>query len=162
MLPFQWDRRSVFIQLQVPENLVGTRVEPLVYVHNHHLQLRGDASIPSWYFYLFLQALSPNKPRNIWTALFTTYLWIPFIRKKNSPTVLKQRKELLWRLYPHTHTHTKKKKTKKKTTFTCRLPDDSSIYYSLSSQTCLLFQRKIIFYIIWFPFIVTVRTQTKY
>ena len=51
--------------------------------------------------------------------------------------------------------------------FTCQLPDNSfQIYsrvegYSFSSQTCLLFQRKIIFDIIWFPFIVTVYIKPK-
>ena len=40
-------------------------------------------------------------------------------RRRNSPTVLKQRKELLRRLYPQNEL---------KKPFTCRLPDDSSIY----------------------------------
>ena len=42
--------------------------------------------------------------------------------------------------------------------FTCRLPDDSSIYIQ---QTCLLFQRKIVFDTIWFFFIVTVNIKPK-
>ena len=41
------------------KSLVRTRIEPVVYVHSRHLQLRGDATIPIITF-SFLQALSPN------------------------------------------------------------------------------------------------------
>ena len=44
------------------KSLVGTRVEPVVYVHSRLLQLRGDAAIPIFNPppLFFLQALSPN------------------------------------------------------------------------------------------------------
>ena len=62
--PFQWDRRSVFIQLSSSRNcLVGTRVEPVVYVHNRHLQLRGNAVIlikPFSFFTSFKSELKQN------------------------------------------------------------------------------------------------------
>ena len=70
----------------------------------------------------------------------------------SSPTVLNQRKELLQWLYPL---------NKLKNFFYMSASRwQFSIYsrvegYSFSSQTCLLFQRKIIFDIIWFPFIVS-------
>ena len=72
-------------------------------------------------------------------------------QKLFSPTVLKQRNELLRRLYPLNELIN---------LFACRLPDDSSITaelrYSISSQLRLLFQRKIVFDTVWFFFIFTV------
>jgi len=43
--------------------LVGTRVEPVVYVHSRHLQLRGDAAIlikPFSFFTSFKSELKQN------------------------------------------------------------------------------------------------------
>ena len=76
-------------------------------------------------------------------------------QKQISPMVLKQRKELLRRLYPLNEW----KKL-------LHVGFQFNIYsrvegYSFSSQTCLLFQRKIFFDIIRFPFIVTVNIKPK-
>ena len=82
----------------------------------------------------------------------------PFCYKKNSPTVLKQRKELLRRLYPQN----KLKKNFYMSAFRRQFNICSRVEgYSFSSQTCLLFQRKTIFDIIWFPFLVTVYIKPK-
>ena len=162
MLPFQWNRRSVFIQLQFPENLVGTRVEPVVYVHNHHLQLRVDAAIPVMIPFPFFTSFKSEQTQKYVNSSIYNLSLNTLYQKKNSATVLKQRKELLRRLYPRNEL-----KNILHVGFQTDYSNLFNIYsrvegYSFSSQTCLLFQRKIIFDIIWFPFIVTVRTQTKY
>ena len=78
-------------------------------------------------------------------------------KKKNPPTVLKQRKELLQRLYSLNDLINLLPVGFQTTVqYMCRVAG-----YSFSFQTCLLFQRKIIFDIIWFPFIVTVYIKPK-
>ncbi len=67
--------------------------------------LKKDTTNPEIYKQLYLQLISEY----------------PLSEKNNSPTVLKQRKELLRRLYPQNDFFLKQP-------FTCGLPDDSSIY----------------------------------
>ena len=61
---------------------------------------------------------NPEIHKQLYLQLISEY---PLSEKNNSPTVLKQRKELLRRLYPQNDFFLKQP-------FTCGLPDDSSIY----------------------------------
>ena len=75
-----------------------------------------------------------------------------------SLTVLKQRKKLLRRLYPLNEWFFFFYMSASRRQFNIYSRVEG---YSFSSQTCSLFQRKIILDIIWFPFIITVDFKPK-
>ena len=76
-------------------------------------------SVPAVRFDLASLKKRYNKPRNIQNSSIYNFSLNTLYQKQFSSTVLKQRNELLRRLYPQ---------NKFKKPFTCRLPDDSSIY----------------------------------
>ena len=123
----------VFLNPKTPNYLksrsLGIRILPHLEKSKLNLNLVDDApsldivpwklSVPAVRFDLASfkkDTTNPEIYKQLYLRLISEY---PLSGKKKSPTVLKQRKELLRRLYPQ---------NKLKKPFTCRLPDDSSIY----------------------------------
>ena len=148
------------------DSLLGIRILPRLEKSKLNLNLVDDApsldivpwklSVPAVWFDLASFKKDTTNPE-IYKQLYLNLSLNILYQNKSSPTVLKQRKELLRRLYPQNEW---------KNFYLSASRRQFNIYsrvegYSFSSKTYSLFQRKIILDIIWFPFIIAVDFKPK-